>query len=72
MYYRVKQFKVTYKSMFVIDKDSSLADLKSRTTIEDCAQEGYRSFDNPNFLESQEIKCVSQGGKTRSSDIIEE
>jgi len=72
MYYRVKQFSKTFSSMFVLDSDSDLTNLKSRTTIQDCAQSGYRPFDNPTFIERQEIQCVSLGGQKRNSDIIKE
>jgi len=72
MYYRVKQFGKTYSSMFVLDRDSNLVNLKLRTRIEDCAQGGYRPFDNPIFIERQEIQCVSLGGQKRNSDIIKE
>lgn len=72
MYYRVKQFSETYGSMFVLDRDSNLANLKLRTTIQDCAQGGYKPFNNPTFVERQEIQCVSLGGQKRNSDIIKE
>lgn len=70
MYYRVKRFSEEYVNMQVLDKDMSLAALKLRTTIEDCAGTGPKSFDNPQFIESQEIICVSDGGKKKKSDII--
>ncbi|GEM_PF-3621720 len=72
MYYRVKKFSKTFESMFVLDKDSNLESLKSRTEIEDCALGGYRPFNNSTFIEPQEVKCISQGGQKRNSDIIKE
>ncbi|MFC2138811.1 hypothetical protein ACFLTE_11605, partial [Bacteroidota bacterium] len=68
MYYRVKKFNPT-GNMFVLDKDTSLNELKSRTNI-DCAGLGSRSFVNPQLIESQQIKCISLGGTTRNSKII--
>lgn len=72
MYYRVKQFRETYKSMFVIDYDINLAVLKERRRVEDCGKPGPRLFEKPIFVETQEIECISLGAKTRSSDIIKE
>ena len=55
--------------MYVLDKDDDLNSLKSRTNI-DCAGLGPKSFTNPEFIESQKVKCISQGGVLKSSDII--
>lgn len=71
MYYRVKKFRSSYSNMFVLDEDNVLENLKSRTNI-DCAGIGLKSFMNPSYIESQQIKCVSTGGSYRISDIIME
>lgn len=71
MYYRVKQFSETYKNMFVIDSDIDLTELKKRDK-RDCAKNGYKSFDNPKFVETQEIRCTSLGGQVKKTDIIKE
>lgn len=71
MYYRVKQYRDSYSNMYVLDKDDDLSRLKSRINI-DCAGLGPWSFSSPRFLESQIVRCVSQGGESRKSDIIED
>jgi len=71
MYYRVKKFSDSYSNMFVLDKDADLNKLKARTSI-DCSGLGLKSFINPVFIESQQVKCVSMSGSFRNSDIIEE
>jgi len=69
MYYRVKKYKPELSNMFVLDRDNDFFRLKLRTEI-DCSGIGGMSFSSSEFIESQEIKCISLGGTRKATDII--
>ena len=68
MYYRVKRFNEKYMSMHVLDEDSSLSNLKRRTTI-DCSGIGSKVLNNVEFIDSQPITCQNTDSE-RPSDIV--